>query len=120
MFRKVDASWLIQIPTPLKTSSLPWGFLVARPIKFLGVPLISSKLFYQDCTPLIHRITKRESSWTSIALAYSRRLQFIKSVVFSLQSFWSKHFILPKVIRSIQSTLCRFLWKGTSLAEFDA
>lgn len=88
------------------------------PSKFLGVPLISSKLSFHDCVPLIHRITQRASSWTSNVLAFSGRLQLIKSILFAIQSYWSNHFILPKVvIRSIQSILCRFLLKCSSLAH---
>lgn len=91
------------------------------PTKFLGVPLISSKLSYNDCIPLIHRITQRAASWTSQFLAYSSRLQLIKSILFSIQSYWCNHFMLPKAVtRSIQSILCRFLWKGSSLANHGA
>lgn len=39
------------------------GFSAGRmPTKYLGVPLISSKLSYQDFIPLINRITQRVSS----------------------------------------------------------
>lgn len=91
------------------------------PTKFLGVPLISTKLSHKDCIPLIHKITLRASSWTSKVLSYSGRLQLIKTILFSIQAFWSTHFIIPKAaIRDIQSILCRFLWKGSSLAKFGA
>lgn len=91
------------------------------PTKFLGVPLVSSKLSYNDFIPLIHRITKHATSWTSQFLAYSDRLQLIKSILFSIQSFCCNHFMLPKaVIRSIQSIMCRFLWKGSTLANHGA
>lgn len=98
------------------------GFSLGNlPTKVLGVPLISSKLSYQDCTPLLHKITHRVTSWTSCVLVYSSRLQLIQSVLFSMQSYWCSHFLLPKaIIRSIQSILCRFLWKGNSLAKYGA
>lgn len=98
------------------------GFPLGQlPIKFLGVPLISTKLTYTDCKPLIHRLTSRVTSWTASVLAYSGRLQLIKSVLFSIQSFWCSHFMLPKaVLRSIQSILSRFLWKGPSLSKYGA
>lgn len=89
------------------------------PARFLGVPLISSKLSYQDCIPLIHRITQKVSSWTATVLAYSGRLQLI--VLFAIQAYWCNHFLLPKAaIRAIQSILCRFLWKGATLAHHGA
>lgn len=88
------------------------------PVRFLGVPLISSKLSMNDCIPLIHKITSKVTSWTTKFLAYSRKLQLIKSILFAMQSFWSAYFILPKfVIRAIQSILCRFLWKGPLLGK---
>lgn len=98
------------------------GFIVGSlPIRFLGVPLISTKLSYQDCLPVIHRTTKRAASWTSIALSYVGKLQLIKSVRSAMSSFWCRHFMFPKsVIRCVQSILGRFLWKGPSLAKFGA
>lgn len=78
-------------------------FLGTLPVKFLGVPLITSKLSHQDCIPLIQKITARVSSWTNCTLSYSGRLQLIKSILFSIQSFWAAHFILPKgVLKNIQ------------------
>lgn len=68
------------------------------PIRFLGVPLISSKLSHNNGMPLLQRITSRATSWTAKFLAYSGRLQHIKSVLFAIQSFWSAHFILPKSV----------------------
>lgn len=42
-------------------------------------------------------------------------------MLFTIQSYWSNHFLLPKaVIKAIQSILCRFLWKGTSLTPYGA
>uniref|UniRef100_A0A2N9IVN5 Reverse transcriptase zinc-binding domain-containing protein n=1 Tax=Fagus sylvatica TaxID=28930 RepID=A0A2N9IVN5_FAGSY len=34
------------------------------PMKYLGMPLISGKLSYDDCVPLIEKITARINSWT--------------------------------------------------------
>lgn len=97
---------------------IPPGVL---PIRFLGVPLISSKLRQSDCQPLIHRITARVTSWTSRYLSYAGRVQLIKSVIFAIQSYWAAHFILPKsVLRAIQSIMCRFLWKGSSLLRYGS
>lgn len=91
------------------------------PSKFLGVSLLSTKLSHSDCVPLIHRITNRASSWTTKVLPYSGRLQLIKSILFSNQAYWSNHFLLPKVVtRDLQSILCRFLWRGSSLGKYGA
>ena len=83
------------------------------PVKFLGVPLISSRLSINDCMPLIQRLTSRIEYWTCILLSFMGRLQLIKVVLHAMVSFWTKHFILPtKVHKQIQSLLTKFLWKG--------
>lgn len=87
------------------------------PAKFLGVPLISSKLNVKDCAHLIEKITAKCRSWTNKFVSYGGRLQLIKSVLFSIQAYWTRFFILPKkVFTSIQSIVTKFLWKGSSLA----
>ena len=90
--------------------AMPRGLL---PVKFLGVPLISSKLSVNDCVPLVDRITSRIISWTALLLSYMGRLRLIEVVLLSIQNFWTRHFVLPKCIhKRIQQILTRFLWKG--------
>lgn len=43
-------------------------WLNCLPIKFLGVPLIYSKLSLNDCTPLIDKITSKCNSWANVSL----------------------------------------------------
>ena len=64
-------------------------------IRYLGVPLISTKLSSKDCKYLLEKIAARIKSWTSKHLTYAGRLQLIGSVLFSLQIFWMTLFILP-------------------------
>ena len=90
--------------------NMPIGSL---PVKFLGVPLISSKLSINDCIPLIEKMTKRLYSWTTILLSFAGRVQLIKAVLLAIQSFWTNHFMLPAAVhKNIQRLLTRFLWKG--------
>lgn len=90
--------------------SMPRGLL---PVKFLGVPLISSKLCINDCILLVDRITARIMTWTSLLLSYMGRLRLIEVVLLSIQNFWTRHFVLPKKVHKlIQQLLTRFLWKG--------
>jgi mannosylglycoprotein endo-beta-mannosidase len=87
------------------------------PVRYLGVPLISTRLTHTDCLPLVERITSRITLWTSSSLTYAGRLQLIKSVLFSIQVYWSSIFILPcATTKKIESILAAFLWKGTSLS----
>jgi mannosylglycoprotein endo-beta-mannosidase len=91
------------------------------PVRYLGVPLLSSRLTHTDCIPLMERIIARIKLWTSTSLTYAGRLQLIKSVLFSIQVYWSSIFILPcATIKKIESTLAAFLWRGTSLSHAGA
>ena len=88
---------------------IPQGKL---PVKFLGVPLISSKLSFNDCAPLIEKVVSRINSWTCFVLSFMGRLQLVKAVITAIIHYWSKHFILPTgVLKKIQSVITRFLWK---------
>lgn len=91
---------------------IPW-------VLFLSDSLGSHLLHLNWLTKIAYHLLRghKFSSWTNCTLSYSGRLQLIKSVLFSIQSFWAAHFILPKgVLKAIQQVLCRFLWKGVSLA----
>jgi hypothetical protein len=64
------------------------GFrLGSLPIRYLGVPLISTRLTYSNCKPLEEQILSRIKLWTSASLTYVRRLQIIKSILFSIQVY---------------------------------
>jgi len=47
----------------------------ALPLRYLGVPLISSRLKKADCSILVEKIVGRVKSWTCKALSYAGRLQ---------------------------------------------
>ncbi|XP_031255913.1 uncharacterized protein LOC116113894 [Pistacia vera] len=98
------------------------GFQLGQlPVRYLGVPLISTRLRHSDCRPLLERILSRIRLWTSASLTYAGRLQLIKSVLFSIQVYWSSMFLLPAAtVRRIESILASFLWKGTSLSPSGA
>ncbi|XP_022859016.1 uncharacterized protein LOC111379814 [Olea europaea var. sylvestris] len=91
------------------------------PVRYLGVPLISTKLRALDCKILMDRIIVRAKSWTCRALSYAGRLQLIKSVLFSIQVYKSSVFLLPKVvIKQVENSLRVFLWKGSNLGTSGA
>ncbi|KAL0288760.1 UNVERIFIED_CONTAM: hypothetical protein Sradi_7089900 [Sesamum radiatum] len=83
------------------------------PVRYLGVPLITSKLSLADCAPLIRKIEARIAGWNQLNLTYAGRTQLIKSVLSSIHQYWCSVFILPKgVIKIIEAKLRNFLWKG--------
>lgn len=99
-----------------------FGFQEGKlPIRYLGVPIISSRLTKTDCTELINRITARVQSWTHRFLSFAGRLQLIRSVLHSIQAFWASVFSLPAVVLlNIECILRQFLWKGSALGKGGA
>ena len=84
-------------------------------VRYLGVPLISSRLSSADCRTLLDRITSHIDSWLSKNLSYTSRLQLLSSVLYSLQVYWTGIFILPKkIIKAIEQKFNRFLRNGNS------
>lgn len=112
-----------RVPTTIKNSILQTlGFNEGNlPVKYLGVPLITTKLRYTDCQILIDRITSRTKSWANKYLSYAGRVQLVKSVLFSMQTYWSSIFILPKkVLKEVESILRAFFWTGPDLKHSGA
>ena len=74
------------IPTDLKSQILSFlrfkeGILL---VKYLGLPLIPSKLSLKDCQPLLDKIVARITSWSSRKLSFSRRLQILQSIMYNI------------------------------------
>lgn len=87
---------------------IPRGSL---PVKFLGVPLITSKLSINGCMSLIEKITARIHSWASKTLSFAGRALLLKAILFSIQSFWTNHFMLPKAVhKQLQTLFTRVIW----------
>lgn len=58
------------------------------PIRYLRVPLISSRLFKKDCKILIERVKNRLDDWKNKLLSFAGRLQLIISVLSAMQIYW--------------------------------
>ncbi|GAV82775.1 hypothetical protein CFOL_v3_26226, partial [Cephalotus follicularis] len=87
------------------------------PIKYLGLPLITSRLTKQHCAPLIEKIQARVNNWATKTLSYAGRLQLIKSTLESLQVFWSSTFLLPSTVtKECEKLMRRFLWGGKGIS----
>ena len=52
----------------------------------------------KDCAPLVDKVTARINHWAAKFLSYAGRYQLIKTVIFSIQNYWSRHFLLPKSV----------------------
>jgi len=87
------------------------------PLKYLGVPITSSRLTKVECRNLIEKITTRMKIWATKSLSYVGRVMLINTVVFGMFNYWAFIFILPIEAVSKITQLCRnYLWGGA--AEF--
>ncbi|KAK4383845.1 hypothetical protein Sango_3113700 [Sesamum angolense] len=74
------------------------------PLRYLGLPLLASRLSISDCYSLLLKVDSRIKGWDSIQLSFAGKLQLIKSVLMSLNVYWAMAFILPKgVIRKLRN-----------------
>ncbi|GJU14333.1 putative RNA-directed DNA polymerase [Tanacetum coccineum] len=56
------------------------------PVKYLGVPLISSRLLNKDCKVLVDQAKTRIGDWKNKSLSFASRLQPCSSVISSMQA----------------------------------
>ena len=84
-------------------------------MKYLGIPLSPRKWSSVKCHALLEKITKRIYTWTTRHLFYARRVQLINPVLFTLDTYWSSLFILPKkIIKQIEAICRNFLWSQST------
>ncbi|GKC03054.1 putative RNA-directed DNA polymerase, eukaryota, reverse transcriptase zinc-binding domain protein [Tanacetum coccineum] len=74
-----STAFFCNVPNTLKAnilSSMPFaeGTL---PVKYLGVPLISSRLLYRDCKILVKKLESRVNDWRNKFLSLAGRLQLL-------------------------------------------
>ncbi|GKB31316.1 hypothetical protein Tco_0870717 [Tanacetum coccineum] len=96
------------------------------PVKYLGVPLVSSRLVFRDCKELIEKVQARVDDWKNKFLSVTSRLQLIRSVLSSMHIYWASMFILPSCLLSdIEHIMRGFLWchgfmrKGRAKVAWD-
>ncbi|KAL0445493.1 UNVERIFIED_CONTAM: hypothetical protein Slati_1677200 [Sesamum latifolium] len=83
------------------------------PVRYLGVPLISSWLTAGDCAPLLRKVDERLQGWGKLQLSFAAQVQLLRSVIMSLNIYWAMAFVLAKsVIKVIEARIRRFLWHG--------
>ncbi|KAK9073221.1 hypothetical protein SSX86_007545 [Deinandra increscens subsp. villosa] len=81
------------------------------PVRYLGVPLISSRLRHQDCMILVEKMEGKINSWMNKSLSFAGRVQLIISVLSALHVYWSTVFILPtSIINHLEAKMRKFLW----------
>ncbi|GAA0149082.1 reverse transcriptase [Lithospermum erythrorhizon] len=83
------------------------------PVKYLGIPLITTHVSAKDCRPLIDKIRNRIDGWRSKDVSFVARIVLINSLFFGMVKYWCQSMILPDmIIKEIDEILRAFLWKG--------
>lgn len=83
------------------------------PITYLGLPLVSSKLRFSDCRPLISKFCARIESWTARFLSFVGRLTLIKAILGGIIGYWNMYLFLPiRVLKTLNAIIFKFLWGG--------
>ncbi|GJX60328.1 hypothetical protein Tco_0291718 [Tanacetum coccineum] len=91
------------------------------PVKYLGVPLISSGLLNRDCNILVEKAKNRIGDWKNKSLSFAGRLQLCKSIISSMHVFWASVLIIPKgIIYDIHQLIRGFLWCNGELKRGKA
>ncbi|GJT86427.1 retrovirus-related pol polyprotein from transposon TNT 1-94 [Tanacetum coccineum] len=65
------------------------------PVIYLGVPLISTRLFNRDCKFLVEKAKNRIGDWKNKSLSYAGRLQLCNSVIVSMHVYWASVLMIP-------------------------
>nr|GEW37595.1 hypothetical protein [Tanacetum cinerariifolium] len=87
-------------------------------VKYLGVPLVTSRLAFRDCKELIEKVQARVDDWKNKFLSVAGRLQLIRSVLSSMHIYWASIFILPShVLSNIEHIMRGFLWCHGSMRK---
>ncbi|GJY29022.1 putative reverse transcriptase domain, reverse transcriptase zinc-binding domain protein [Tanacetum coccineum] len=66
------------------------------PVKYLGVPLISSRLLNKDCKILVEKARNHIEDWKNKSLSLAGILQLFKSVISAMQVYWASVLVIPK------------------------
>ncbi|GJZ84093.1 hypothetical protein Tco_0649432 [Tanacetum coccineum] len=91
------------------------------PVKYLGVPLVPSRLVYKDCMDLIDKVEARTNDWKNKSLSIAGRLQLVQSVIASMHVYWASVFILPtRILLDIEQIMRGFLWCQGSMRKGKA
>ncbi|XP_074314090.1 uncharacterized protein LOC141649295 [Silene latifolia] len=74
------------------------------PLKYLGVPIVTSRLSLKHCVVLIDNVTSKIRGFGARKLSYSGRLTLVNVIPTSLYSYWANIFVIPKgVLRRIDA-----------------
>nr|GEU52192.1 hypothetical protein [Tanacetum cinerariifolium] len=80
-------------------------------VKYLGVPLISSRLLNRDCKILVEMVLNKIEDSKNKSLSFAGRLQLCKTVISSMHVYWASVLVIHMgIISDIQQLMRGFLW----------
>lgn len=78
---------------------------------YLDASISDTRISTAHCLPLYEKIMSRLNRWSSSQLSMAGRLVIVKSIGFSMMTYFSRLFILPKkLITMLNMTFNHFLW----------
>ncbi|GJZ72126.1 putative reverse transcriptase domain, reverse transcriptase zinc-binding domain protein [Tanacetum coccineum] len=91
------------------------------PVIYLGVPLISSRLFNNDCKFLVEKAHNRIGDWKNKSLSFAGRLQLCRLVISSMHVYWASVLMIPTcILLDIEQLIRGFLWCNGELKRGKA
>ncbi|GJZ19386.1 hypothetical protein Tco_0555976 [Tanacetum coccineum] len=81
------------------------------PVIYIGVPLISSRLFNNDCKFLVVKAHNRIGDWKNKSLSFAERLQLCRLVISSMHVYWASVLMIPTcILLDIEQLIRGFQW----------
>ncbi|XP_058732862.1 uncharacterized protein LOC131604442 [Vicia villosa] len=83
------------------------------PIRYLGIPLASTKLSIHQYFPLTDKIVSIIRHWSANLLSIVGRIQLVKSIIVAIAQYMMHCLPLPKAVIKKVDSICRtFIWAG--------
>ncbi|GKF06055.1 hypothetical protein Tco_0036723, partial [Tanacetum coccineum] len=91
------------------------------PVKYLGLPLVPSRLVHQDCDELMKKVKRRVNDWNNKSLSFAGRTQLIRFMLGSMHVYWGSVFILPSsLMLKLEQVMRGFLWSQGEMKKGKA
>ncbi|KAL0285315.1 UNVERIFIED_CONTAM: Retrovirus-related Pol polyprotein from type-2 retrotransposable element R2DM [Sesamum radiatum] len=82
------------------------------PLRYLGLPLLASRLTISDCQPILRKMEARIKGWEGVMLSFAGRVSSsnLSYQLYRCIGLW--HLFCQNIIKEIEKRLRNFLWKG--------
>lgn len=81
------------------------------PMKYLGIPITTSRLTNSSLQPLLDKILEQTSHWSNLFLSYAGKTQLINSTILGILTYWCSSTTLPKgFVKKVKQSIRQFFW----------